>query len=554
MDERRTGPTGSSKRTRRALGRRRLRLGVAGLLAAAMASAVGVLGVGGLPQAGATSPAPVAQPTGGAIIGAMFCYSIPQPVYHLHSSTPTASQLTTEGYRIGCVSHGVPVTDVTITSTPRVCRLTVPSTGSGTRVPSVVFTAPGTCSWTIRSGTDAYSQSTLVVTTAAPAPAATRVYGETATATAAAELEHAFPPASGNCVGPSASGRTVLLATDAHFPDALSGAYLAGQLETGLLLTTPAALPPSTIAALKAEGVAKVVVLGGPLAVATSVVSALERLPVYSCGGTSTTGATLSVTRIYGQTQYGTAEHIAEDLPPADISGLSFPAAYGAPNAAGGSGLYNDTAGSGSGKPASTTAQRTAIVASGAEFQDSMAAGAIAWASHVPILLTTPSALSPDAASAIGTLGITQAIVVGGPLAVSNAVVSSLEQLGVSVVRIAGETYMGTSTEIAKFETAGAGAGLGWSGTGNLVVARGNGFTDGLAGADVAGTAREPLVLTASPTTPGNALVVFCQEAGTTGLGGVKVGSFTVLGGPLAVTQTVLDALGQNLGVPPLRS
>ena len=545
MDERRTGPTGPSKRTRRALGRRPLRLGVAGLLAAAMASAVGVLGVGGVAQAGATPPVPV-------ILKTMVCYTTPQPVYHLHSSTPTVRQVTTEGYLPGCLSHGVSVTDVTLTSTPRVCRLWVPSTGSGTRVPQIFFTAPGTCSWTI--GADAYPQSTLVVTTAAPAPAATRVYGETAAATAAAELEHAFPPASGNCVGPSASGRTVLLATDAHFPDALSGAYLAGQLETGLLLTTPAALPPSTIAALKAEGAAKVIVLGGPLAVATSVVSALERLPVYSCGGTSTTGATLSVTRIYGQTQYGTAEHIAEDLPPADISGLSFPAAYGAPNAAGGSGLYNDTAGAGSGKPSSTTAQRTAIVASGAEFQDSMAAGAIAWASHVPILLTTPSSLSPEAASAIGTLGITQAIVVGGPLAVSNAVVSSLEQLGVSVVRIAGETYMGTSAEIAKFETAGAGAGLGWSGTGNLVVARGNGFTDGLAGADVAGTAHEPLVLTASPTTPGNALVVFCQEAGTTGLGGVKVGSFTVLGGPLAVTRTVLDVLGQNLRVPPLRS
>jgi hypothetical protein len=58
MDERRTGPTGPSKRTRRALGRRRLRLGVAGLLAAAMASAVGVLGVGGVAQAGATPPLP----------------------------------------------------------------------------------------------------------------------------------------------------------------------------------------------------------------------------------------------------------------------------------------------------------------------------------------------------------------------------------------------------------------------------------------------------------------------------------------------------------------
>ncbi len=166
-------------------------------------------------------------------------------------------------------------------------------------MPQIFFTAPGTCSWTIRSGTDALTQSTLVVTAAAPPPATTRIYGETATATAAAELEHAFPPASGSCVGPSASDRTVLLATDAHFPDALSGAYLAGQLRTGTLLTTPTTLPQSTIAALRAEGVARVIVLGGPLAVATAVVGQLERLPAYSCGGATTTGATLSVTRIY---------------------------------------------------------------------------------------------------------------------------------------------------------------------------------------------------------------------------------------------------------------
>jgi hypothetical protein len=131
-------------------------------------------------------------------------------------------------------------------------------------------------------------------------------------------------------------------------------------------------------------------------------------------------------------------------------------------------------------------------------------------------------------------------------------VVTSLEGLGVSVLRVAGQTYSGTSVELAGFETAGASGGLGWAGTGSLTVARGNGFTDGLAGAVVAAdgptaAGPEPLVLTVGPTIVGTALAAFLHTAGTTGIGGVRVTHFTILGGPLAITRTTVDAMGADL-------
>jgi hypothetical protein len=140
----------------------------------------------------------------------------------------------------------------------------------------------------------------------------------------------------------------------------------------------------------------------------------------------------------------------------------------------------------------------------------------------------------------------------GGQDAVSNAVVTSLEGLGVSVLRIAGSTYSGTSTELARFETASTGAGLGWRGTGSLSAARGTFFTDGLAGAVVAAdgplaSAPAPLVLTLSPTNVGSSLANFLHTAGAAGLGGAKVTHLTILGGPDAVTQTTVNVMGADL-------
>ncbi|MDA8073269.1 MAG: cell wall-binding repeat-containing protein [Actinomycetota bacterium] len=429
---------------------------------------------------------------------------------------------------------------------------TVTSSSSGAITVTTPAEPPGVVDVTVTT-TDGTSAPSNASTFLVVGPGTTRIFGATADATAAAELEHQFPAATGQCPGTTGT-RPVVLATDAAYPDALASAYLARDLGTGTLLTPPASLSPAALGAIAEEGITRVVVVGGPLAVTTAVVDRLQSTPADTCGGAATLPGPvdIEVTRVAGATQYGTAAKIAETVPATQVGEASFPGAYAGTNGSGGEGRYNDTAGVASAAPSSPTALPTAIVATGRGLEDAQAASAMAYAQRFPILLTTSAALSSEVTSAIDTLGIRQVIVVGGPLAVSSDVVTSLEGLGVSVLRIAGQTCSGTSVELARFETAGAGDGLGWTGTGALTVARGNGFTDGLAGAVVAAdgpsaAAPEPLVLTVGPTSVGTALAAFLRTAGTTGIGGVRVTRFTILGGPLAITQTTANAMGSDL-------
>ena len=388
-----------------------------------------------------------------------------------------------------------------------------------------------------------------------PTRVTSRIYGQTPDATAAAELEHQFSSSAGDCPGTTGS-RPVILATDATYPDALSSAYLARYLGTGTLLTPPTALSSVTLTTIHKEGITKVDVVGGPLAVSTSVVDQLESIPADVCGGSAALPGTvhIQVTRIWGATQYATAEKIAEIPPASNVGSLDLKGVYFGRNATGGVGLYNATGGLATTAPSFAIAP-TAILANGKEFQDAEAASTVAYAEHLPILLTTPSSLSPQTSSAIGMLGIEQMIVLGGPLAVSNGVVSALQKLRVQVIRIAGADYTATAVELARFETAVTYDGLAWAGTGSVSVARGNGFSDALAGAVVVADGPnaitpEPVLLTVNPTTVGTVVTDYLRTAGSTGIGGVKVTSLTVLGGPLAITTTVVSAMQADL-VPP---
>ncbi len=380
----------------------------------------------------------------------------------------------------------------------------------------------------------------------------TRIAGSTPDATAAKELEHQFTPAAGRCPG-SASTRPVVLATDAGYADALASASLARALGTGTLLTPTARLSSATATALRVEGVTRVEVVGGRLAVSTSVLTTLRSTPVHACGGGQGSGADIRVARIAGQTQYDTAAEIATDAAGLDgVGSLDLAGAYGGTDAAGGGGRYNTTAGEASSRPAAGGALPTAVVATGTGFQDAEAASALAYAERLPVLLTTPAALSPQVSAAVHTLGIRQAVVMGGQLAVSNGVVASLEQLGVSVLRVAGADATGTAVELAELETAPSPTGAGWKGTGDLAVSRGNGASDGLAGAVVAAdgpasAAPEPLLLTESPTSVGAALTAFLVAAASSGVGGARVDRLTVFGGTLALSQATVAQMEKDL-------
>ncbi len=383
------------------------------------------------------------------------------------------------------------------------------------------------------------------------APAVTRVYGQTADATAAAELTRAFPWTAGSCP----STRTAVVATTQEYQDALSSQFLAQHLTTGTLLTPTDSLSQVTATTLEKEGITTVDVVGGPLALSTTVVKAIENLPADQCSGVNPVGK-IVVHRVFGTTQYGTAMAVAELV--GSAGSKAFPAAYATTNATGGTGMFNDTAGSSS--PAPSGPLPTAILASGQEFQDAQAASVLSYRTHLPMLLTPATQLSTTAVAAIQKLGIAQVILMGGPLAVSNAVETSLiAKTGVSVLRVAGKDYTDTSRELARFETAGATAGLGWTPGHRLMVARGNGFTDGLAGAVLesphnaaTGTSRapHPLLLIENPTTVGPYVTTFLTVTGHGGIGGTRtktVRALTVLGGPLALSTASIAHMQADL-------
>ena len=390
----------------------------------------------------------------------------------------------------------------------------------------------------------------------------TRIFGATPDATAAAELEYQFDAQGTDCPG-RPGARPVVLATDATFPDALASAYLASSLGTGELLTPTGGLSAATENAIRLEGITQVYIVGGPLAVSTAVSQQLESMLAYNCGGSAPLTAAgpvhIEVVRIAGATEYGTAQWVAEYPPAGTVGSLDVSGAYVGSDRTGGSGRFNDTSGSASPAPATSSTQPTAIVADGREFQDAEAASALSYADRLPILLTTPAALSPQVPSAISDLGIKQVIVMGGPLAVSDGVVSSLESLGVSVLRIAGQDAPDTAVQLADFEMGpkAGHVGVGWSGSGGVTVARGDFFTDGLAGAIVAagggrthGHAPEPLLLCTNPSTVGHYLSAFLATAGRTGIdgdGADRVAALTILGGPEAVSPSAVATMTGDL-------
>jgi len=387
-----------------------------------------------------------------------------------------------------------------------------------------------------------------------------RIYGQTADDTAAAELASVYPP-SGTTCPPNGN---VVLATDHNFPDALSASYMAKKLHTGVLLTPSGGLSSIAAAALRLEGITHVYVVGGPIAVGDNVVQQLQAAQAYSCGGTGglTTGTgapqDLTVTRVYGQTQYDTAQAVAQYFGAGAVGTGAFGGAY--PTSVSGSSSYNTTTGlSGTVAPVSSAATPVAILATGQTFPDAMAASAMSYAEDWPILLTQQGSLAAQASAAISILGIKQVVVMGGPVAVSDTVVTQLVAMGVSVLRIAGADYTNTGQLLAQFElsTTADGSsratGLDWADLGanpntyGVNVARGDFYADALAGSAVGGTNHSPIVLTLNPSTLGSGIPdLFNTEAGLTTPN--HVDAVTILGGPMAVTPATEAAVLQAIG------
>jgi putative cell wall-binding protein len=295
----------------------------------------------------------------------------------------------------------------------------------------------------------------------------------------------------GTAVAASRDHRTtaehVLLASAASFPDALSAGALAAALEAPLLLTHPSHLPDMVADELARLQAGVVWVLGGPLAVADSVVADLA-------------ARGLEVRRLGGASRYGTARLLALEAGPSDT--------------------------------------REVVVALGNHpdgdraWPDAVAAGALsASPDRLPILLTTPDRLPPDTEQGLAELDTRRVLLVGGTASVAPAVEQRLLDLGYVVDRIAGASRYETSVLLAAealSRTPEADR--------TVVFASGRDFPDALSAGALAAGLTGPLVLV-PPEELAGAVDQFLRAHHVRWDGGV------IIGGPAAASDFVLAQL-----------
>ena len=91
-----------------------------------------------------------------------------------------------------------------------------------------------------------------------------------------------------------------------------------------------------------------------------------------------------------------------------------------------------------------------AVIVTGENFPDALAASSLAGALKCPVILTASNKLSEDAAEGLEQLGVKDAYIVGGESSVSAGVEEAVEDAGVSVTRVFGSDRTETSVEAAK--------------------------------------------------------------------------------------------------------
>lgn len=295
----------------------------------------------------------------------------------------------------------------------------------------------------------------------------------------------------------------VVLTSGVNFPDALSAAYLARQLPTGILTTDPDSLSAATRELIVRESVRNVYVIGGPASVSDAVIAQLQQINVY--------GAPVHVVRVSGADRYAT--NGAVDRYP--------------------------------GKTAPTV-----LIASGAGYADALAAGPISYRENYPLVLVPPSGLGDTQKATLTALGATSAIIVGGTKAVSSDVEQQLAAMGITVEqRLAGADRTQTAALIATWETDGIPAAAPYASLPSLqfmvdsvYLARGDGFADALAAGPIAGFFGTPILLTASPNSLGQGAASYLAGHH------LDVSEIEAIGGTVAVSDSTLSAAVAALG------
>lgn len=180
----------------------------------------------------------------------------------------------------------------------------------------------------------------------------------------------------------------------------------------------------------------------------------------------------------------------------------------------------------------------TALVAVSDNFPDALAGSYLAGALDGPILLTNPDTLSGPTAASLR--GFAKAILLGGPSAVSDAVASQIEGLGLTVERIGGADRDETAAAVAARGSAGASIGR-LDGQTTAILARDDDFPDAMVAGALAAGADLPLLLTNPNSLP---------DVTRSALQQLGVQQVLIAGGTDAVSEDVAaDLVGEGYAV-----
>jgi putative cell wall-binding protein len=271
-----------------------------------------------------------------------------------------------------------------------------------------------------------------------------------------------------------------VLAGAGAFADALSGGVLAATLGGPVLLTGSAALDPATAEELRRLGVGEVVLVGGEEALSSQVLADVaDAVP----------GA--EVVRLAGDDRFATAAAVSRRL----------------------------TDGG--------RAARAAIT-SGRDFPDALAASPAAGEAGAPLLLVEPDALPAATRQELARLRPDEVVVVGGPGAVSDAVLAAIaDATDAEVRRISGPSRYDTTAAVVAEEHPAT--------SGTVLVATGEAFPDALAAGAAAALVDAPLLLVARDLVPA------VTRAAVERLGPDLL---VVVGGHTAVSEAAAEQLG----------
>lgn len=186
----------------------------------------------------------------------------------------------------------------------------------------------------------------------------------------------------------------------------------------------------------------------------------------------------------------------------------------------------------------------TVIVARGDDFSDALAGVPLAEALEVPILLTPSDKMLDKTLAEIDRLGAEEVLVLGGDVAVSEKAENTLDNAGLHVNRLKGDTRFETAAAIAEELTGGQ--------SDKVVIANGMNYPDALSVGAFAAQEGTPILLTLDDELP-EATQSAIESLGVTEtvvVGGTKVVSEDVAGQlPEANRLSGSDRYGTNLAI-----